>query len=116
MFRVPNGKAFANGRWETDRDGIEVPAAGGFLETRDEIARSHARAGRKLPFLFRRHQKFHVRAADIDDQDALLHGRWRLQLFASAERVREPLKNPFALRLWRSRGRPALDDLQRDAT
>src|SRR5438034_5514647 len=75
MFGVPYDSTVAHRPGETTRCNIKVPAAHVLLESVDELGRAHSRTRSKFALDAARHKQFHVRAADIDDQDFSLHER-----------------------------------------
>src|SRR5437867_2445878 len=112
MFGVPYDSAVAHRRGETNRCDIKVPAAHVLLESVDELGRAHSRTRSKFALDATRHKQFHVRAADIDDQDFSLHERpspkaFGMNLSVASARAAKTLKEAWLLRLCRRTGRPA---------
>src|SRR6266480_815392 len=73
MFWVPYDSAVAHRRGQTNRRDIKVPTAHVLLESVDELGRPHSRTRNEFALDAPRHKQFHVRAADIDDQNFSLH-------------------------------------------
>ena len=71
MFRILHDAAVFDGRRETERDGVVIPAFRGLFDFRDQPFRAQAHAGIEFSFLARRDHQLHVRAADIDDENFL---------------------------------------------
>src|ERR1051326_3700350 len=114
MFGILFHAAVLDDGREADRNRVILPAFGGFPDLRDELLRGKLHSRIEFPRLGARDHELDMGAADIDDEDFLLHRDLLAdQLYAEPEL----LKEPALLRFWAGRrGRPAFDDLESEKT
>src|SRR4029077_8049291 len=112
MFWVFFDETFFHDGRKTDRDRVVIPARRRFFDLRDEFFWRELHPGIEFPGVAVRDHQLHVRPADIDNEDLLLHrDDDARELLAKPELLEEAA----LLRLCRGRGRrPAFDDLQRE--
>src|SRR4029077_11331339 len=73
MFRLGHDTAITARRRKPYRNGVERPILQQQLELSHQFARRHFRAGLEFSPLRARNHRLHVRPADINDEDSLLH-------------------------------------------
>src|SRR3954454_17006754 len=110
MFWVLLYAAFFDDRRKPDRNGVIFPAFGMLLDPRGQFLRRKLHPGIEFPGLALRDHELHGSAADVGDENFLLHRDLAArELFPEAELLEEST----LLRFRTGGGRwPAFDDLE----
>src|SRR5262245_15571771 len=73
VIRISKNSSVAYRRGETNRCNVEFPASRGLLKFREKLFWGHSWTGWEFAFHALRHEQFHERAANIDNENSSLH-------------------------------------------
>src|SRR5450631_1252985 len=99
MLGIFHDAALLYRRWETDRNGVVAPAFHGRPDLSNQLSGRKPWARIELPFFTPGNHQFHVRAADVDDQD-LFHWVSFHAMVIGVSLVMGTVSDSASLRAW----------------